>query len=172
MLDRSIAPAAYPVEKILFPRPTFYTLANGIEVWVVSTGEQEVFKFELSTKAGAIHSPLAGLAGMTASLMKRGTSIHTAQEIHQSFDFFGAFWDVQASLDQGTFTVYGLNKHFESLIPLVSEILQQATFPADEVEKEIEIERQKQLNWEKHPIPLAKNFALKYSLMTPMVALP
>lgn len=159
MLDRSIAPAAYPVEKILFPRPTFYTLANGIEVWVVSTGEQEVFKFELSTKAGAIHSPLAGLAGMTASLMKRGTSIHTAQEIHQSFDFFGAFWDVQASLDQGTFTVYGLNKHFESLIPLVSEILQQATFPADEVEKEIEIERQKtKLNWEKTSYSASQKF--------------
>lgn len=159
MLDRSIAPAAYPVEKILFPKPLTYSLANGVEVWVVSAGEQEVFKFELSTKAGAIHSPLAGLAGMTASLMKRGTSIHTAQEIHQSFDFFGAFWDVQASLDHGTFTVYGLNKHFESLIPLVTEILQQATFPSDEVEKEIEIERQKtKLNWEKTSYSASQKF--------------
>ena len=67
MLDRSVAPAAFPVEKVLFPTPAQYTLANGIEVWVVSAGEQDVFKFELSTKAGAIHSPLAGLAGMTAS---------------------------------------------------------------------------------------------------------
>ena len=85
MLDRSIAPAAYPVEKVLFPTPSQFTLSNGIEVWVVSAGEQEVFKFELSTKAGAIHSPLAGIAGMTASLMKRGTSEHSAQEIHQNF---------------------------------------------------------------------------------------
>ena len=132
MLDRRIAPAAYPVEKILFPKPARYTLANGIEVWVISAGEQEVFKFELSTKAGAIHSSIAGLAGMTASLMKRGTSSRSAQEIHQAFDFFGAFWDIQASLDNGTFTVYGLTKHFHSLIPLVREILQEATFPAEE----------------------------------------
>ena len=69
MLDRSVAPAAYPVEKVLFPKPSLYSLANGIEVWVVSAGEQEVFKFELSTKAGAIYSPLAGLAGMTAPQM-------------------------------------------------------------------------------------------------------
>ena len=159
MLDRSIAPAAYPVEKILFPTPSPYHLSNGIEVWVVSAGEQEVFKFELSTKAGAIHSPLAGLAGMTASLMKRGTQLHTAQEIHQSFDFFGAFWDVQASLDHGTFTVYGLNKHFDSLIPLVTEILQEASFPASEVEKEIEIERQKtKLNWEKTSYAASQKF--------------
>jgi len=159
MLDRSIAPAAYPVEKVLFPSPRLHTLSNGIQVWVVSAGEQEVFKFELSTKAGAIHSPLAGLAGMTASLMKRGTSSHSAQEIHQAFDFFGAFWDIQASLDHGTFTVYGLTKHFHSLIPLVSEILQEATFPAEEVEKEIEIERQKtKLNWEKTSYSASQKF--------------
>jgi predicted Zn-dependent peptidase len=159
MLNRSIAPAAYPVDKVLFPKPSQYTLANGIEVWVVSAGEQEVFKFELSTKAGAIHSPLAGLAGMTASLMKQGTSSRSAQEIHQDFDFFGAFWDVQASLDHGTFTVYGLSKHFNSLIPLVSEILQEAVFPVEEVEKEIEIERQKtKLNWEKTSYAASQKF--------------
>ena len=159
MLDRRIPPAAYPVEKILFPSPSQYTLANGIEVWVVSVGEQEVFKFELSTKAGAIHSPLAGLAGMTASLMKRGTSSRTAQEIHQSFDFFGAFWDIQASLDHGTFTVYGLNKHFNSLVPLVTEIMQKASFPQEEVEKELEIERQKtKLNWEKTSYAAGQKF--------------
>ncbi|MFM2401118.1 MAG: hypothetical protein RI950_635 [Bacteroidota bacterium] len=159
MLDRSIAPAAYPVEKVLFPTPSQFTLSNGIEVWVVSAGEQEVFKFELSTKAGAIHSPLAGIAGMTASLMKRGTSEHSAQEIHQNFDFFGAFWDIQASLDHGTFTVYGLNKHFNSLMPLVAEILQDATFPAEEVEKEIEIERQKtKLSWEKTSYAASQKF--------------
>jgi predicted Zn-dependent peptidase len=159
MLDRRIAPAAYPVEKVLFPKPVQYTLANGIEVWVISAGEQEVFKFELSTKAGAIHSPLAGLAGMTASLMKRGTSSRSAQEIHQAFDFFGAFWDIQASLDHGTFTVYGLTKHFHSLIPLVREMLQEATFPAEEVEKETEIERQKtKLNWEKTSYSASQKF--------------
>jgi zinc protease len=159
MLDRRNAPAAYPVEKVLFPSPSLHTLSNGIQVWVVSAGEQEVFKFELSTKAGAIHSPLAGLAGMTASLMKRGTATHTAQQIHQDFDFFGAFWDVQASLDHGTFTVYGLNKHFNSLLPLVAEILQEAGFPAEEVEKELEIERQKtKLNWEKTSYAASQKF--------------
>lgn len=159
MLDRSVAPAAYPVEKVLFPTPSQYTLTNGMVVWVVSAGEQDVFKFELSTKAGAIHSPLAGLAGMTASLMKHGTSSRSAQEIHQAFDFFGAFWDIQASLDHGTFTVYGLSKHFNSLIPLVSEILQEATFPAEEVEKELEIERQKtKLNWDKTSYAASQKF--------------
>jgi predicted Zn-dependent peptidase len=159
MLDRSIAPAAFPVDKVIFPKPNHFTLTNGIEVWVVSAGEQEVFKLELSTKAGAIHSPLAGLAGMTASLMKRGTASRTAQEIHQNFDFFGAFWDVQASLDHGTFTVYGLNKHFNSLIPLVAEMLQEATFPAEEVEKELEIERQKtKLSWEKTSYSASQKF--------------
>jgi zinc protease len=159
MLDRRISPPAYPVEKVLFPHPQSYTLANGIEVWVVSAGEQEVFKFELTTNAGSIHSTLAGVAGMTASLMKRGTSSHSAQDLHKAFDFFGAFWDVQASIENGTFTVYGLNKHFESLLPLVAEMLQGAIFPSDEVEKEIEIERQKtKLSWEKTSYAASQKF--------------
>ena len=55
--------------------------------------------------------------------------------------------------------MYGLTKHFHSLIPLVCEILQEATFPAEEVEKEIEIERQKtKLNWEKTSYAASQKF--------------
>ena len=82
--------------------------------------------------------------------MKRGTSKHDALHIHQSFDFHGAFWDIQATLDQATFTVYGLVKHFGALMPYVAEMIQMCIFPEQEFQKELEIEIQKnKLNWEK-----------------------
>ena len=95
MLDRSKAPGAFPIEKIKFPSANKHSLRNGIVVNSVNLGEQPVFKFELSTKAGGIHSEVAGLASLTAQLMKRGTSKHDALHIHQSFDFLGAFWDIK-----------------------------------------------------------------------------
>ena len=150
MLDRSKAPGAFPIEKIKFPSAHKQQLKNGIIVNSVSLGEQPVFKFELSTKAGEIHSEAAGLASLTAQLMKRGTSEHDALHIHQSFDFYGAFWDIQATLDQATFTVYGLVKHFGALMPYVAEMIQMCIFPEDEFQKELAIEIQKnKLNWEK-----------------------
>ena len=150
MLDRSKAPGAFPIEKIKFPSANKHILKNGIVVNSVNLGEQPVFKFELSTKAGGIHSSVAGLASLTAQLMKRGTSKHDALHIHQSFDFHGAFWDIQATLDQATFTVYGLVKHFGALMPYVAEMTQMCMFPEQEFQKEKEIEIQKnKLNWEK-----------------------
>jgi len=150
MLDRSKAPGAFPIEKIKFPSASKYSLKNGIVVNSVNLGEQPVFKFELSTKAGGVHSDIAGLASLTAQLMKRGTSQHDALHIHQSFDFYGAFWDIQATLDQATFTVYGLVKHFGALMPYVAEMIKMCIFPEQEFQKELDIEIQKnKLNWEK-----------------------
>jgi predicted Zn-dependent peptidase len=150
MLNRKIAPTSSELERIKFPAYQSYTLDNGTEVCVISLGEQDVFKLELYTDAGAINAPIAGLAGMTTQLMKRGTQSKTAKVINESFDFYGAFWDVQANFDLGTFTIYSLPKHFETLLHLMVDVLGNSIFPKQEFDKEIEIEIQRtKLNWEK-----------------------
>ncbi len=150
MLNRSIAPQAYPIELIKFPAVKSTKLSNGIEIQSLSLGEQAVFKLEFSVAAGASLAEKAGIANLTGSLMKRGTSQRNATEIHQIFDYYGAFWDVQTNLDTATFVLYGLTKHLKSLLPYVVEIIQEANFPIEEFDKEIAIEVQKnKLNWQK-----------------------
>lgn len=150
ILNRKIAPTSSKLERINFPEYQSIKLDNGIEVCVISLGEQDVFKLELYTDAGAINAPIAGLAGMTTQLMKRGTQSKTAKVINESFDFYGAFWDIQANFDLGTFTIYSLPKHFETLIHLMVDVLGNSIFPEQEFDKEIEIEIQRtKLNWEK-----------------------
>jgi zinc protease len=150
MLDRKIAPPSFPIKQIKFPEYQLQQLDNGVNVCIIALGEQDVFKFELNTDAGALNSSYPGLAGMTAQLMKKGTQTKTAKEINESFDFYGAFWDIQANFDLGTFTIYSLTKHFETLIHLLVDILQASSFPENEFTKEIEIEVQRtKLNWEK-----------------------
>jgi len=150
MLNRSSAPAAYPIELIKFPEVQKTSLANGIEIQTLSLGEQPVFKLEFTVQAGASVAEKAGIAILTNSLMKRGTSQRDATEMHQLFDYYGAFWDIQTNLDYATFVLYGLSKHLKSLLPYVLEIIQEANFSVEEFEKEIEIEIQKnKLNWQK-----------------------
>jgi len=152
MLNRTLAPAAYPIELIKFPHVKTTSLSNGIELQSLSLGEQAVFKLEFTVLAGASAAEKAGIASLTSSLMKRGTKQRDATAIHKLFDFYGAFWDVQTNLDNATFVLYGLSKHLQSLLPYVLEIIQEAIFPAEEFEKEIAIEIQKnKLNWQKQP---------------------
>ncbi|CAM4185154.1 insulinase family protein [Cytophagaceae bacterium 50C-KIRBA] len=150
MLDRSTPPLAFPIELVKFPSVDVFHLSNGIPVYSINLGEQPVFKLEIISPAGAKSGAKAGLANMVANLMRRGTQSHSAQVIHEAFDFLGAFWDIQANLDYANFSVYGLNKHFEALIPWVADMLKEATFSQEEYEKEIAIEIQKnKLNWQK-----------------------
>ncbi|AWL10190.1 DNA-directed RNA polymerase [Aquirufa nivalisilvae] len=150
MLDRSTPPPAFPIELVKFPTVDVFHLSNGIPVYSINLGEQPVFKLEIISPAGSKSGSKAGLANMVANLMRRGTLAHSAQAIHEAFDFLGAFWDIQANLDNANFSVYGLNKHFEALIPWVAELLKEATFSQEEYEKEIAIEIQKnKLNWQK-----------------------
>jgi predicted Zn-dependent peptidase len=150
MLNRTIAPAAYPIELIKFPEVRTTSLSNGIDIQSLALGEQAVFKLEFTVAAGASIAEKAGIASITSSLMKRGTTQRDATSMHHLFDYFGAFWDVQTNLDNATFVLYGLSKHLESLLPYVLEIIQEANFPKEEFEKEIAIEVQKnKLNWQK-----------------------
>lgn len=150
MLNRTIAPNAFPIEFIKFPEVRTTHLENGLEIQSLSLGEQPVFKLEFSVAAGASLAEKAGIASLTSALMKRGTSKRNATDIHQIFDYYGAFWDIQTNLDSATFVLYGLSKHLKSLLTYVLEIIQEANFPIDEFEKEIAIELQKnKLNWQK-----------------------
>jgi len=149
-LDRTQAPTAHPLELIKFPTPQKYVLSNGIDVYCISLGDQEVFKLELIFQAGAIFSTKAGVSGITAQMLKRGTNGLNSLELNESFDYYGAYWDVQNHLDTASITVYSLCKHLPNLLPLVTSILQESKIDTQEFDQELDIEIQKNKhNWEK-----------------------
>ncbi len=149
-LNRKIAPASYPLEQIKFPTPSKHILKNGIETYCISLGDQNVFKLELIFPAGAIHSDKAGVSGLTAQMLKRGTQTLNSLELNEAFDFYGAYWDIQNNLDSASITVYSLCKHLPNLLPLVIDIIQDSVINPKDFEQELNIEIQKNKhNWEK-----------------------
>ncbi len=149
-LNRTLAPASHPLEQIKFPTPSKHTLDNGIETFCISLGDQNVFKLELIFPAGAIYANKAGVSGLTAQLLKRGTIKLNSLELNEAFDYYGAYWDVQNNLDSSSITVYSLCKHLPNLLPLLIDIIQNSTMKEVDVEQELGIEIQKNKhNWEK-----------------------
>jgi predicted Zn-dependent peptidase len=76
---------------------------------------------------------------MAASMLQEGTSRYSASEIANTFDFYGAQFHSQSHYDFNYVSLLALKKHLPKLMPMVYEIISDASFP----ENEFEIIRQK-----------------------------
>jgi zinc protease len=133
-LDRTLMPDFQAVKQINIPQLEIRTLSNGIPLYIINAGEQPVLKIELSFDAGAWHDTQNGISMFTAKMLGEGTSKRSSQEISEYFDQFGAFSENGHGLDRANLTVYSLSKHLHKVLPMVQEILSDATFPENEVE--------------------------------------
>ena len=109
-------------------------LDNGLPLYWVNAGVQDVAQIDWVFPAGLWYESRQSVAHATAGILKNGTSKHTAAEIHEALEFYGAQLKVGAGNDFATVTLYSLTKHLPSLLPMVLEILTEASFPEHEVE--------------------------------------
>ena len=134
MLDRTISPDFQTIQNIKIPPVKVVTLSNGIPLYVINVGEQPVIKIEFSFDAGNLQEPQNGVSLFTAKMITEGTSKYSSSEINEYFDKFGSFTESGQGLDRANFIVYGLKKHLPSLLPMVQELLNDATFPESQLE--------------------------------------
>lgn len=134
MPDRSIQPQIKEISKIQIPDFKEYVLDNGIPVYEVNMGTQEIMKLEVIFKAGRPFEHQKLVARTTASMLREGTVTKKAAMIHEMVDFYGGTLSVPINLDTSSITLYSLTKHFEKLLILLSEILTRPSFPEEELE--------------------------------------
>ena len=162
MLDRTISPDFQTITSIIIPPVQVVMLSNGIPLYVVNVGEQPVIKIEFSFEAGNWQEPQNGVSLFTAKMISEGTSKYSSAEISEYFDKFGSFTESGQGLDRANFVVYGLKKHLPSLLPMVQELLDEATFPEKELETLKNIQLQTlQVNSEKTAFIANKTFRKK-----------
>ena len=135
-LDRKISPATHDAVEFEYKLPPIQEekLENGLPLYWLDAGVQDVVQVDWVFPAGLWYEQKPSVAQGTAALLKNGTSKHTAEQIHEALEFYGAQLKVNASNDYATLTLYSLTKHLPELLPMVSEIITDATFPESEVE--------------------------------------
>ena len=139
-VDRIVAPIikdAIDFDIQLKPYQKF-ALDNGVEVYAYEGGSQEVLLVDMVFDAGNTYEEKNWVAAATNFLLKNGTSTKSSFEITDAFEFYGAHLNRTCTNETATVTLHCLTKHFEEVIPLMGEIISQATFP----EKEIAILKQ------------------------------
>jgi len=127
------------VSAIQLPLPPMAdkTLPNGLKVIVAENHEQPVVSMRLLIKVGSSLDPAdkAGLANMTAGLLRKGTATRDANKISEEIDFIGGSLGAGSDLDASYATSEVLTKHFDKGLDLLSDIVLNPAFAPAEIER-------------------------------------
>ncbi len=110
-----------------------FTLDNGVPVYTVNGGEQEVLMIELVFFAGNWYEEKNIVAATTNYMLKNGTKQKNAFAINEHFEFYGAYLNRSCYNETATLTLHCLNKHLTELLPAVAEVLTESIFPEEEL---------------------------------------
>lgn len=135
MINRTTAPRIYdPVEFTLnLPPYQKFTLDNGVEVYAVNAGEEEVLLVEWVFFAGNWYEEQNIVAATTNFLLKNGTKNKTAFQISEDFEFYGAYLNRHCYNETATVSLHTLAKHLPKLLPVVAEMFTDANFAVEEL---------------------------------------
>jgi len=133
-LKRNTPPPIFGVNRVEYIQPKRYELNNGVELFTMNSGDQEVVKIDFSFRAGSWYAQSRLDSIMAALMLQEGTTTMKALEIANTFDFYGAQFSSSSSYDFNYITLLCLKKYLPKLLPMVSEIIHNSSFPEDEFE--------------------------------------
>jgi zinc protease len=135
MLDRKTAPAIHDAVEFDYVLPPINQtkLDNGLMLYWLNAGVQDVVEVNWIFHAGLWYEQKPAVAQAVAALMKNGTTKRNAQQINEALEFYGASLGITASNDYGVVTLHAMTKHLAALLPIVHELLTEATFPDTEL---------------------------------------
>jgi zinc protease len=135
-LNRSLPPVikdAIEFDLQLKPYNKFI-LHNGIEIYAIEAGAEEVLQAEWVFFAGNWYEEQNMVAATTNYLLKNGTSTKTAFEINEHFEYYGAYLNRGCYNETAAISMHCLNKHAKELLPVISELINDAVFPEHELQ--------------------------------------
>lgn len=132
------APALSAERPVIWPQRKRVRLSNGLEIVLVESHLFPKFTGELFFRSGnaAVAHRAVGLADMTATVVRTGTTTRTSRQIEEDLRRMGADLGSNAGTDTSAISFDGLVEFSEPLLILVSELVQQASFPEAEFERE------------------------------------
>jgi len=163
MVNRKIAPPIKRIEKLHLPKPRKIRLSNGLRVHIIDMGTQDVLKMQLVFRAGRPFEKKKLIAKTTSRLLKEGTANFSSAAIAEQIDFYGATLSTPTNLDNANLVFYTLSKHFERLLPLVTELLMAPTFPEEELKAYIDNTKRRL------QVDLTKNDVVAYRKITEFI---
>ncbi|MBI2721340.1 MAG: insulinase family protein [Bacteroidetes bacterium] len=160
MINRALAPQFKTISKVEVIKAEQNKLQNGIDVFSINAGSQELIKLEFIFKAGMYHQPAPLIASATNSLLETGTRSFSANEISDGIDFYGSFIELGVGQDYACITIFSLNKYLNDSLKFIEEIIKYPVFSEEELRILITNKKQKhQINSQKVSVIARRKFS-------------
>jgi zinc protease len=131
-------PALSAERQVTWPKRTRARLSNGLEVILVESHTIPKFHGDLYFRSGNVaaidRGP--GLAEITATVARTGTTKRASRQIEEDLRRIGADLATSAGSDTSSISFAGLSEFAEPLLGMVDELAREAAFPEAEFERE------------------------------------
>ena len=132
MLDRSQQPEISTFKNVHLNFPHPITLNNGIPMWIVGDGEDEVVRINVYMGGGAFEEAKPLLANLTGLLCLEGNDKMSASEIAEAMDYYGAVKSSQ-SFDHCTLvSISSTSRNFEPVLNILCRCIMHPSFSEQE----------------------------------------
>lgn len=142
MINRISGPEIANIDTIEYLLPERWKLDNGIQVWGLNGGSQELVKIDFIFEAGTWFQPFNLVAGLTNAFMNQGSKSYSAQIIAEIFDSKGAYLNLSADQQFGSLTVFTLNKYLDEILEVAADVIKHPVFPKKELNAQISKKKQ------------------------------
>ena len=128
-----IQPPLFPVESVEIPEAAMHTLKNGVPVFLIESGTEDIMRLEFTFKAGQAREYIPLLASTTNMMLSEGSQNYSSEELNRQLDFYGTFLHLDCDRDRSEIVLFFLNKHIEKILELSREIVFRPAFPDPEL---------------------------------------
>ena len=110
-----------------------YTLNNGVEVYAIDAGAEDVLLVDCVFYAGNWFEQKNLVAASTNFLLKNGTSTKNAFQVNEHFEYYGSYLNRSCYNETATVSLHCLTKHLAELLPVIKELVTDSIFPDEEI---------------------------------------
>ncbi len=142
-IDRKKIPALNDIGKIKIQEAEISTLDNGIPVYTISAGFQDLVKIELLFTDASFDPAQPIISSAANRMLSEGSSTHSSQQLAEMIDAYGAFYETEESSDYCSVVLFTLNKYLDETLPVLREIITDAVFPENDLSTFIQNNRQR-----------------------------
>ena len=137
-IDRSKQPDLGSDRPFHAPEVATAKLDNGMSVVVVERKDLPKVSVTFATRAGSVYDPPAkeGLASLTAESVTRGTRNRKALEIDDALADLGTSAQASSAREYSTVSLEVLESNLPAALGIVSDVVRNPSFPAEEVDRE------------------------------------
>jgi zinc protease len=135
--DRTKPPELGPPPRVSLPPIVTRQLPNGLKLLIVEQHELPLADFVLVVGSGTTSDPIgkAGIANLTAQMLREGTTTRQSLEIADQIAFLGVSLSPNSSWESSTLSLHTPTAQLDSALALFADVALNPSFPANEFDR-------------------------------------